>query len=576
MANPDFKYTEDLERRLSRMKADLMTQRGEIEYTMDQITELFLPQRPYMRKGRTYNNLPNQDVYDQTGMQSLKVLASLIDSQTLNPSVNWFNFKAKDYSQFFNDKVQLYLQARTRAVLEIFRDPECGFYSGTSVTLIDALGYGTGFMRIVYEPGLGFRFTPLHLSSFYIGEDAYGHINTVLYQMDITAAQALERWGYDNLSPQMQEAAENDPYRKFCVTHWVIPSEIYNPFKKEGYKNYKFKSCYTVEDKDKRSKRDFILEESWLSYNPYNVFRWFRSPCTPWGTGVARLSLPNTQSIQNMEMSIQAAVQKALEPPILTTDDGIILPDALEPGIYIPGAVDGNTMQPKMMPMLFGSLPPFTDKFLESKKKDIQKTFYNSSIIFSDLPQMTREEVLARKEEQLLMIAPDLKLYMEEHLIPAIQKTDKLMMENKLFPEPPDDIKDIINKGLAIHFNTPLLNYQRLSELSAARLIFQEVANLAQFMPDLMNQFNSTRTMEVLKDGTNAPMHMFNTEEELQALEQQQQMARQRNEQFNMAKEADKSKYMIQQAGGDPNTSATAAMIQQQQGTPNTGGFNGF
>ncbi len=578
MEKPESKYTEGLEKRLQSIKSYLMSQRSEIESTMDNITELFLPQRPYMRSKRAFSVLPNQDVYDQTGMLSLKVLTSLIDSQTINPSSTWFNFKAKNYSQFFDEDVTRYLQARTQAVLEIMRDPDAGFYSGTSVTLTDALGYGTGFMRIVYEPGLGFRFTPLHLSCFYIGEDAYGHVNTIMFQMEITAVQALERWGYDALNKSMKEAVDKEPYRKFLITHWVLPSEIYNPYKKQGYKNYKYKSCYTVEgNEDGDGDTDeFVLEESFLSYNPYNVFRWFKNHNSPWGIGASRQSMPNVQTVQLMEMSIQAATQKALEPPILTTDDGILLPDDLEPGVYISGALDGNTLQPKMQPMLFGSIPPFVDRLLESKKKDIQKAFYNSSIIFSDLPQMTREEVLARKEEQLLMIAPDLKLYMEEHLIPSIRKVDQLMMENKLFPEPPPEIKDVINQGLVIEFNTPLLNYHRLSELSSARALFQEVVNFAQVFPELPGRFNAQRTMDVLLDGTNAPLQMVNTKDEQKAIEQQQQAQRQRAEQFNMAKEADKSKYMIQQAGGDPNTSTTAAMMQQSSGTPNTGGFDGL
>jgi hypothetical protein len=553
------KSDKDAIRYIARKKS-LQAIRAEIESTMDEITELVVPHRCYMNSDMSYGYLPNQDIYDQTGTQSLKFLTSLVDSGTASAGINWFSVDSKVFLPQKPELLTLYLKYITDVISDVFSDPAAGFYSGNPVVISDMGAYGTACMSIDYSPGEGFRFTPIHISDIYISEGAFGHIDTVIRRLKVTAHQCAQRFEESKLPDQVIEALDSDPDKIFEVWHYAMPNPDYTNLKKAGYKNQKYKSCYVMEQSDKdANKLGTVLEESGMSFLPYNVPRWFKRPNMPWGFGPAMLALPNLRSIQNMEMEFQSLLQLTVRPILLAADDGVILPSTLEPGTIVQGGIDSLNNARRIEPLQMGLMPQFLEGYLRTKKDEIKKLFYNASIMFHDGPEMTREEVMTRKEEQMLALGPDLKLYMEEHLIPTILKVYELLVENKLIEPPPKEIAEIINRGLRIEFNSPLLRYQRIGEIQAAERILQAAVQLAQFDPSVMNVVNPRGLLEVYRDVLQAPSAVFNTEEQQKAIEEAQMQERQQQMKMELADKVDKNAYMMKQAGGDPNTSALAA-----------------
>jgi hypothetical protein len=567
-------YSKKLAKHFEARKQDLTSIRSQVESTMDEITELVVPHRSYMNSDMNYAMLPNQDIYDQTGAQSVKYLTSMIDSGTANPGLNWFSLKPKRFLGGAPEIVNSYMSYVTSAIMEVFSDPETGFYSGNPVVISDMVAYGTACMMINYVPGEGFQYTPIHISEIYIAESAYGHVNTVLRKFKVSASQCVERFGLENVSSDIKKAHEEAPDKLYEIWHYASSNPEFISLKKNSYKNKPFRSCYFLEQSGEKEEKCLVLEEEHLSYFPYNVPRFFKRPNMPWGFGPAFVALPNLRSIQNMEMTFQAAIQKTVDPILLASDDGVIIPNSLEPGTIIQGGIDTTTNSKRIEPMPSPTMPQFLDKFLQGKKDEIKRLFYADSLMFHDGPQMTREEVITRKEEQMLSLGPDLKLYMEEHLIPAIIKTHALLIENKLLAPPPDELKELLAEGFKVEFNSPLLRYQRIGELQAAERILMAATQIAQFDQSVLTVVNPRGMLKLYQEILQAPPSIFNSEQQQKAMEQSAQMSRQQEMQMKVADMADKNKYMIQQSGGDPSTSSVAALAQMQEGQG--GGFNGL
>lgn len=566
-------HNNELEAHFEARKNALASVRSQVESIMDEITELVCPHRPYMNSIQSYTVLPNQDIYDQTGAQALKFLVSLVDSGTANPGMRWFSLKPKAFLGAAPSIITDYLYYVTSSILSVFDDPEAGFYSSNPVIISDLAAYGTSCMSISYEPGEGFKFSPIHISEIYIAEGSGGKINTVLRKLAVTAIQCVERFGLDNVTEEIKKAAQTDPDKNFNVWHYAAPNIDYITLKPAVYKNKPFKSCYLIESSDKNRKYK-LVEESYLSNFPYNVPRWFKRPGIPWGFGPVGIGLPNLRSIQNMEMDFQAAVQFVARPILLASDDGVLLPNVLEPGSVIPGGKDSLTNNSRLEPLPMTAIPQYMGDYLKEKKEDIKTLLYSTGSIALATKQMTREEVLVRKEEQMLSIGPDLKLYMDEHLIPSINKVYSLLLENKLIQPPPDEIKEILAQGLKIEFNSPMLRYQRVSEVQTAQQILAMAVQIGQFDSSVMNVINARGLLNLVRDVMQAPSNIFNTEEQQRAMEQLAQSQHQQELQIKLADMADKNRYMLQQSGGDPNSSAVAALTQMNGGSQ--GGFNGF
>lgn len=72
-----------------------------------------------------------------------------------------------------------------------------------------------------------------------------------------------------------------------------------------------------------------IVHESLNRTNPWNVFRWWTTPGSPWGVGPLMLTLPDIMTANKaVEMILKAAVY-ALAPPLMVAHDGVVNPDTL-------------------------------------------------------------------------------------------------------------------------------------------------------------------------------------------------------------------------------------------------------
>ena len=87
------------------------------------------------------------------------------------------------------------------------------------------------------------RFSARHIKEIYISENAKGLIDCIYRRFKLTAKAAVEKFGIENVSKQIQDIHKNSPFEDVEIVHVCKPRDIYNP-KKLDKMNMPFVSIY--------------------------------------------------------------------------------------------------------------------------------------------------------------------------------------------------------------------------------------------------------------------------------------------------------------------------------------------
>ncbi len=523
--------------------------RSPYESTWDDITDLVVPNRSKFIDNQT-DYQPDTDIYDSTAVQSNEYLAATLLNGLVNQESKWFELEFEDKELQESDELARLLELRADQMYELFNSADSGFYTNIAEMFLDLSAYGTAAQEINYFPGEGIRFKAIHLSGLYIATDKSGFVDTVFRKFHFTARQAAQMWGAKALGRNMLKALDDDPHKKFEIVRCVKPEEEYS---KKARTRQPFYSAYiSVEEKH-------IISEGGMRHFPYAVPRWTKLTNEDYGRSPAWTALPDIIMVQAMEMSILEVAQKQADPQLLVADDGVMLPINPEAGGLIFGGIDPVTGRSRVQPLNTGGNVAIYDAFLERKKESIRRAFFNNALSLQNLPQMTAEEVVARRDEDFRTFAPNANRVLLEAISPLVQKTYDLMEENGMFMELPPELKEFIGKRkLNIRFTSPLARTARLQETNSWNRFFNTIVMpYAQTDPTILDIINPERSMKENAENLGVPLKMLNSEAEVDQIRAERQQQQEMAMQMQLAQQADQAEANAPQ-GGNPEDDGTS------------------
>lgn len=515
--------------------------RSPYESTWDDITDLVVPNRNKFIDSQT-DYQPDTELYDSTAVQSNEYLAATLLNGLVNQETKWFDMEFKDREVNELPEARLVLEQRADLMYDLFNSAASGFYTNISEMFLDLSAYGTAAMEVFYVPGEGIRYKAIHLSQLYIATDKSGFVDTVYRKFKFTARQAAQMWGANNLTKSMKDAIDDSPHKKFEIIRCVKPEESFGKKYRTGQRFY---SAYiSVEDCE-------IISEGGLKHFPYVVPRWTKLTNEDYGRSPSWTALPDILMVQAMEMSILEVAQKVSDPQLLVADDGVMLPINPEAGGLIFGGIDPVTGRARVQPLNSGGNVQIYDAFLERKKESIRRAFYNNALSLQNLPQMTAEEVIARRDEDFRTLAPNANRVIQEALDPLIWTTYNLMKENGMFPEA--DIPELKGRKLSVRMMSPLARTAKLQEVGAFnRMINTALIPLANIDPSVTDKINIDRTFEELARDLGVPLSMLNTPAEYAAIQEEKRLQQEMQMQMAMAAQADQAEAQVSQNNEGP------------------------
>ena len=506
------KLASELKNNLSR----LMEKRSTWESHWQQIADLMLPRKAEITKQRSRGDKRSAAIYDATGIHSLELLAASLHGMLTSSANRWFSLRYKEASLNESDEAREWLEdsidkmylgfARSNFQQEIFENYH------------DLIAFGTSCLMVEEDEDDIIRFSARHIKEIYVEENKKGLIDNVYRKFKLTADQAIQKFGPENLSKEINTTHKTHPYDEVEICHIVRPRTIYDS-SKEDKKNMKFQSIYFEHG------TDHIISIGGFNENPYVVSRYLKSSTEIYGRSPAMNALPDVKVLNKMVEHGLKAAAKQIDPPLLVPDDSMLAPVRMTPGslnYYRSGSRD------RIEPLNINQNTTLTLNAENARREAIARMFHVDQLQIQSNRTMTATEVLQRNEEKMRILGPVMGRIQSELLEPMINRVFLIMLRNRLFAEAP---AILANQEIDIEYVSPMALAQKGQELQNVMRGLELFGSLAQTMP-VMDYIDENGLVKQLVQTLGLPARMIKSDKEVEAIRMERQEAQQQQMQM--------------------------------------------
>ena len=499
--------TAELKNNLSR----LMDRRSNWETHWQEVADLIIPRKSDIIDHKVKGDKRHLEVFDATAIHSLELLASSLHGMLTSSANRWFSLRFKETLMNENDEAKEWLENVTDKMYIAFQ--RSNFQQEIFETYHDLCAFGTAGMFIEEDETSIVRFSARHIKEIYISENARGLVDCIYRRFKLTAKAAVEKFGIENVSREIQNIVKHSPFDEVEFCHVVKPRDIYNP-KKEDKMNMPFISVYMEMDSGK------IISIGGFREFPYVVPRFLKASNEIYGRSPGMNSLPDVKVLNKMvEVGLKAA-QKQVDPPLLVPDDAMMLPIRTAPGslnYYRAGSRD------RIEALNIGANNPLGLNMEEQRRKAISQTFHVDQLLVTENRNMTATEVAQRAEEKMRILGPTLGRLQVELLNPTVVRVFNIMLRNNLFPPAPEILQD---QEIDVEYVSPMALAQKGQELSSIIRGLEIFGQISQVAPVTDYIDPKGLVKEIIKI-LGIPAKVIRSDAEVQQITEEKQAAQQ-------------------------------------------------
>lgn len=493
--------------------------RGVWEEHWREIAERVLPRENWFQASdKTPGDKRTEKVFDATAGLALERFAAAMESMLTPRTMRWHKLTTSDPFLAEDQSVKEYLDAVTDILFRVRYSPRANFASQVHENYMSLGAFGSGALFTDDIVGVGIRYKSIHLSEIFFSENHAGVVDKVHRKFEMTARQAAERWGSENLPEKIRAALEKTPERKFEFLHCVKPNLERNP-RRRDYRGMPFVSYYvSMEER-------MMLQEGGYNSFPYAISRYVTAPKEVYGRSPAMTVLPDIKMINEMSKTVIRAAHKIVDPPLLLQEDGVLQAFNTRPGALNYGGVDDQGRQ-VVQPLQSNARVDIGMEMMEQRRRVINDAFLITLFqILVETPNMTATEAMLRAQEKGALLAPTMGRQQSEMLGPLIERELDILGRAGILPPMPDAL---IERGgeVDIEYVSPLNRSQRAEEGVAILRTLEAVTPLAQLDPSVMMIFKADEIARQLADINGVPAKIMRSPQELEAMmEEQRQQA---------------------------------------------------
>jgi hypothetical protein len=264
-----------------------------------------------------------------------------------------------------------------------------------------------------------------------------------------------------------------------------------------------------------------IVAEGGYTTFPYAVSRYVTSPKEIYGRSPAMLVLPDIKMINEMSKTVLRAAHKAVDPPLLLQEDGVLQAFNARPSALNYGGINERGEQ-MVRPLETGGRVDIGLDMMEQRRKVINDAFLITLFqILVDAPNMTATEAMLRAQEKGALLAPTMGRQQSEMLGPMIEREIDILARAGLLPAMPDELREAGGE-VDIEYISPLNRAQRAEEGVAILRTLESVAGLAQFDPEVLMVFDPKKIARELADINGVPAKVLRSDDEIMSIKDQQ------------------------------------------------------
>ena len=512
---------EYIQKRLNKMSSD----RSTWEDHWQEILDYVMPRKADITFVRSKGEKRTEVLFDSTAITANNLLAASLQGTLTSPSLPWFSLKLRNEEINKVRDVQIWLEDTARRMYAVFN--ESNFNTEVHEMYLDLCSVGTSaiFVEEANEGFLqgGLHFNTLHIAEYFIQENSTGRVDTLYRKYKMTARQAVQEFGEDNVGTKIKEALKAKPDTQFNFIHAVEPTADYERATGKAKTKLPFHSCHVCfEDK-------MVVRTGGYNEFPYLVPRWSKATGEIFGRSPSYNALPDIKTLNKaVEIGLKAWA-KAIDPPLLVTDDGVIGRVRMTPaGITV---VRSDTA---IKPLQIGSNWQITDLKENQLRTAIRQAYYSDQLQLQEGPQMTATEVQVRYELMQRLLGPTLGRFQTEFLNPLIERVFGIMMRaDALMPRP----EAMSGMNMDIEYVGPLARSQRMEEAIAVERLYQLAMQVVQVDPTVMDVINHEQAIRMRATLLGVPKTVLRGEDEVAEIREQRAAAQQQAQEQAMAQQ---------------------------------------
>jgi hypothetical protein len=518
MQSQEFKtLAKQLKDNLSR----LMEKRSNWESHWQEVADLMLPRKAEITKERARGDKRHTQIFDATAVHALELLAASLHGMLTSSANRWFSLRFKETQLNESDEAKEWLEDSTQRMYDVIS--KSNFQQEIFECYHDLIAFGTSCLMIEEDQEDVLNFSARHIKEIYIQENKKGYVDTLYRRFKMPAQAAVSKFGFENVSRDIQNIANKNPFDDIDLVHVVRPRAEYDPNKKDK-KNMPYQSVYFEYGSG------HIISIGGFLEHPYVIPRYLKASTEQYGRSPGMNALPDVKVLNKMVENSLKAAAKQIDPPLLIPDDGMLAPIRMSPGsinYYRSGSRD------RIEPLNINANTSITINNENQRRDAINKMFHIDQLVVTENRNMTATEVIQRQEEKMRILGPVLGRLQSELLSPLITRVFNILLRNGLFMQSPDILQQ---QELKIEFVSPMALAQRGQELQSLMRGLEIFGSLAQTMPvmdyidenGLVKQIISILGLpaKVIKsDAEVEQIRSDRAEQEAQQMEMQQQMA---------------------------------------------------
>lgn len=434
----------------------------------------------------------------------------------------WFKIITEDYEELDNDSRE-WLEKATITQRRVIYDPESGFDRAAEQVDYDYSLFGNGVMEIRAD----FKSTTLlhkayHLKDCAWSENENGVIDSFFIKRKITAIDLKKKFG-DKIHKKVEEKISGqrpDPYFEFNVQRIVLPNDgSYNDLELKTPKP--FVSFYVDMD------NEHLMEEVGLNDFDFIIPRFqLASGCQYAYSPATITALPDARLIQAMTFTLLEAGQKAVNPPLIATQDAVLNQPSLESGAinYIDYAYD-ERLGEALRPM---SVDKSGLNFGLQLRQDVENTLLQAFYLDKlNLPpigdKMTATEVTIRIQEYIRNALPLFQPLISDYNSKMCLLQFRKLFNLGVFGQIKDMPQGLSGKQIKFTFENPLIEAegkdkaQRFLETKAA------LAEAAAIDPSSLKILDVKKALRDTLNSSGVPAKWLRSEKEVEEMDMQEQ-----------------------------------------------------
>lgn len=517
----------------------LKTKRNPWDAFWQDVAQYCMPRKAEIMSSTTGPSTQREDVlFDGTMTYGNMVLANGCMSYLTPADSRWFAFDPPGPLKG-DDEVEQYCRRCTEvANLELSLS---NFYTEVHEMYMDRGCFGTAC--VYCEPGKrsSLNFRKFDVGTFSIAEDEEGYVDTLSREFKLTARQAVQKFGRDNVSEIIIKAFDSGQAqqmeREFDYIHQIFPREADEiDFNKKDAVNMPIASVYVEKDRKKLARVSGYVE------NPFfctRYLKWYNEHAYGWSP--AWMALADARQLNFLQKQMDALAELAAFPRFLVPDTHEGEVDYRASGVTY---FDANN--PNGRPVEWATQGKYDvgkDRVAQ-KQEAINRCFHVDLFqMFANLerPQMTAREVSERASEKLVQFSPTFARLTTEFFTPVLRRVWSILTRAGRMPPPPKQLLQQGAEGMVLP--EPNVVYSSRISLAIKSLenaslmaLFEMWLPAAQIKPEILDNLNWDATFRDSVRNAGLPARWLpeladvtairdQRQKEIDAMKEQQQMA---------------------------------------------------